>query len=68
MLRPAIPTIITFKDVIKAGASDFVTKPFSVDELEAKLNRIIRERILKKELKEKWFLYGMCVVFSSIFA
>jgi len=39
----------TFVDVIKAGASDFILKPFSSDELEAKINRIIRE----KELKEK---------------
>jgi diguanylate cyclase (GGDEF)-like protein len=46
-------TDYSFKDVIKAGASDFVTKPFSIDELEAKLNRIIRERNLQRELKEK---------------
>ena len=39
----------TFVDVVKAGASDFILKPFSSDELEAKLNRIIRE----KEFKEK---------------
>lgn len=46
-------TEYSFKDVIKAGASDFVTKPFGVDELEAKLNRIIREKNLKRELKER---------------
>jgi len=40
----------TFTDVIKAGASDFLTKPFSKDELEAKLNRIIRERSLKSDI------------------
>ena len=40
----------TFTDVIKAGASDFLTKPFSKDELEAKLNRIISERSLKSDI------------------
>ncbi|MBW2349653.1 MAG: diguanylate cyclase [Deltaproteobacteria bacterium] len=33
-----------YTDVIKAGACDFIQKPFYLDELEAKLNRIIRER------------------------
>jgi diguanylate cyclase (GGDEF)-like protein len=33
-----------YTDVIKAGACDFIRKPFGLDELEAKLNRIIRER------------------------
>ena len=53
MIITGYDTEYSFKDVIKAGASDFVTKPFSIDEIEAKLNRIIRERNLKKELKEK---------------
>ena len=34
----------SYTDVIKAGACDFIRKPFKLDELEAKLNRIIRER------------------------
>lgn len=38
-------------DVIRAGASDFISKPFNVDELEAKINRIIRERTLRHELE-----------------
>ncbi len=38
-----------FSDVIKAGASDFILKPFSKGELEAKISRITRER----ELREK---------------
>jgi diguanylate cyclase (GGDEF)-like protein len=42
----------SYTDVIKNGASDFITKPFVVDEMEAKLNRIIRERNIKNELKE----------------
>jgi len=53
MIITGYDTEYSFKDVIKAGASDFVTKPFSIDEIEAKLNRIIRERNLKKELNEK---------------
>lgn len=40
----------TFTDVIKAGASDFILKPFSKDELEAKIRRIIRERELKADV------------------
>jgi diguanylate cyclase (GGDEF)-like protein len=53
MIITGYDTDYTFKDVIRAGASDFVTKPFSIDEIEAKLNRIIRERNLKRELNEK---------------
>ena len=30
---------ISYTDVIRAGASDFISKPFNRDELEAKLNR-----------------------------
>jgi diguanylate cyclase (GGDEF)-like protein len=40
----------TFKEVVKIGATDFIVKPFKSDELEAKLNRIIKERKLKDEL------------------
>ncbi len=41
----------TYTDVINAGASDFIAKPFNFDELDAKLNRIIRERTLRSELQ-----------------
>jgi two-component system cell cycle response regulator len=37
-------------DVINAGASDFIKKPFESEELEAKVNRIVSERNLRKEL------------------
>jgi diguanylate cyclase (GGDEF)-like protein len=40
----------TFTEVIKEGATDFISKPFQNDELEAKLHRIMRERELKEEL------------------
>ncbi len=39
-----------YVDVINAGASDFIKKPFGIEELEAKIRRIITERNLKKEL------------------
>ena len=42
----------SYTDVIQTGSSDFITKPFGIDELEAKLNRIFRERNIKKELKK----------------
>ncbi len=41
----------SYTSVIKAGASDFIQKPFNFDELKAKLNRIIRERNLRALLK-----------------
>jgi two-component system cell cycle response regulator len=42
----------TYTALIKAGASDFISKPFNVDELEAKLNRIIRELNLVRQLEQ----------------
>ena len=33
-----------YVDVINAGASDFIKKPFNLEELEAKIRRIITER------------------------
>ena len=33
----------TYIDVINAGASDFIKKPFGIEELEAKIRRIITE-------------------------
>ena len=40
-----------YTDVITAGAADFIAKPFTMNELEAKLNRILRERYLLEELE-----------------
>jgi len=41
----------SYTDVIKAGASDFITKPFNADELEAKINRLVREIELMHQLE-----------------
>ena len=40
----------TYVDVINAGANDFIKKPFGIEELEAKIRRIITERNLRREL------------------
>lgn len=40
-----------YTDVIAAGAADFIAKPFTINELEAKLKRIFRERHLLQELE-----------------
>lgn len=41
-----------YTEVIGAGAADFITKPFSLDKLEAKLQRLLRERWMRRELEE----------------
>ena len=40
----------SYVDVIKAGATDFIAKPFHKDEYEAKLSRLFRERALQADL------------------
>jgi len=42
----------SFTDVIKAGAMDFISKPFNRDELEAKINRVLRERGIIHQLEQ----------------
>ena len=41
----------SYIDVINAGATDFINKPFSIEELEAKLRRAIIERNIKDEFE-----------------
>ncbi|MBI5558451.1 MAG: diguanylate cyclase [Deltaproteobacteria bacterium] len=42
----------SYADVIRAGAIDFIKKPFERDELEAKLNRAERERNMIRRLEK----------------
>ncbi|MGQ9776915.1 MAG: sensor histidine kinase [Thermodesulfobacteriota bacterium] len=46
-------TSYTFTDVVSAGATDYLNKPFSLDEMRAKLKRVIQERKLIHELAQK---------------
>lgn len=43
--------VFSYVDVIQAGASDFIVKPFNSDELEAKINRILREQEMVRQLE-----------------
>ncbi len=40
-----------YVEVLNAGATDFINKPFRVEELEAKIRRAIIERNIKRELE-----------------
>jgi len=59
-IDPGVDTIMmtghtstyTYSDIIKAGAADFIAKPFQMPELKAKIERIDRERKMQKELRE----------------
>ena len=41
----------TYTEIIALGASDFISKPFEIEVLKAKINRIVRERELRAELR-----------------
>ncbi len=57
----------TYTDVISSGASDFIQKPFSLDEIEAKLNRVIRERQLRHALKRLSVRDGLTDLYNRRF-
>jgi len=50
LVTTAFGASFPYVEVVRAGATDFIDKPHSPIELQAKLMRIIRERALKAEL------------------
>ncbi len=48
IVMTGFPEKFPYVDVVNAGAADFITKPFSRAEMEAKLRRILRERELRE--------------------
>lgn len=57
----------TYTDVIKAGASDFIAKPFNLNELDAKINRIVRERELRNMLMSLSIKDGLTELYNRRF-
>jgi len=55
---PAVDVIVmtghrdkySYEDIIRAGAIDYIAKPFDSDELKAKLDRVVRERMFIRQL------------------
>ena len=45
-------TEYNYTDIIALGASDFISKPINIDEFEAKIKRIVRERHMRFELRQ----------------
>jgi signal transduction histidine kinase len=43
----------TYTDVLSMGVKDYITKPFTADEMKAKLSRVIREKHLIEDLTQK---------------
>ncbi len=53
----------SYADVIRAGAIDFIKKPFELDELEAKLSRVERERQMIHKLEK----LSLCDALTGLF-
>ena len=43
----------TYTDVVGVGAADYIAKPFTIDEMKAKLKRVVREKDLIADLTQK---------------
>lgn len=52
MIMTGYSSDYTYTNIINAGATDYMIKPFKLEELKAKMERIKRERHLLNELKE----------------
>ena len=55
----------TYIDVVNAGANDFIIKPFKIDELEAKIKRILIERHIKDELARLSIIDNLTGLFNQ---
>ena len=44
-------TEYSYTDIIALGASDFISKPININEFEAKIKRLVRERNMRSELR-----------------
>ena len=54
----------SYSDVISAGAIDYMTKPFDGNELLAKLQRVLREQALVKELEQMTIMDALTTLYN----
>jgi DNA-binding NtrC family response regulator len=63
ILITGYPSIETAIDAIKRGARDYITKPFNIDEITIKIDRVLLERSLQGMVKSsRGIMWGL--VFS----